>query len=61
MLTLDRSEAVEMVVDTRRATGGPRKRTLCSTLRRPTERNAGRTDDFVAAVENLCIFRAKSH
>ncbi len=32
---------------------GPRKRTLCSTLRRPTERNAVMTDGFVAAVENL--------
>jgi hypothetical protein len=29
-----------MAVDTRRVTGGPRKRTLCSTLRRQTERNA---------------------
>ncbi len=44
-LTLDRREVVEMAVDTRRATRarvprGPRKRTLCSTLRRPTEQNA---------------------
>ena len=35
---------------------------LYGTLRRPTERNTGgaqRTpDDFVAAVENLCIIRA---
>ncbi len=33
--TLDRSQAMEVVVDTGRATGGPRKLTLCSTLRRP--------------------------
>ena len=44
---------------TRCTTGDHRKRTLCSTLRRPTECNAGRADDFVAAVENLCIVRAK--
>ena len=43
---------------TRRTTGGHRKRTLCSTLRRPTKCNAGRADDFGAAVENLCIVRA---
>ena len=40
---------------------GPRKRTPCSTLRRPTERNTVRADDFVAAVENLCIVRAGDH
>ncbi len=38
---------------------------LYGTLRRPTKRNTGgaqRTpDDFVAAVENLCIVRAKYH
>ncbi len=45
---------------TRRATEGPRKRTLCSTLRRPTERNKDREDDVGAAVENLCIVRAKN-
>jgi outer membrane protein insertion porin family len=28
-------------------------------LRRPTKRNAVRADDFVAAVENLCIVRAR--
>ncbi len=33
---------------------------LLSTLRRPTERNAARADDFAAAVENLCIIRANS-
>ena len=30
---------------------------LYGTLRRPTECNAGRADDFVGAVENLCIIR----
>ena len=45
---------------TRRATEGPRKRTLCSTLRRPTECNKFRADDFGAAVENLCLVRAVS-
>ncbi len=30
----------------------------CSTSRRPTERNAVRTSDFDAAVEDLCIVRA---
>jgi hypothetical protein len=46
---------------TRRATEAPAN-VLYGTLRRPTERNTGgaqRTpDDFVAAVENLCIIRA---
>ncbi len=51
-----------MAVDTRRARGtrlrvGPRKRTV-GTLRRPIACNAGRADDFVGAVENLCIIRA---
>ncbi len=32
---------------------------LYGTLRRPTERNKDRADDFVAAVENLCIVWAK--
>ncbi len=41
----------------RRATEAPAN-VLLSTLRRPTECNAGRADDFVAAVENLCIVRA---
>jgi len=45
---------------TRRETEGPRKRTLCGTLRRPTEWNAVRPDDFGAAVENLCLVRADS-
>ena len=45
---------------TRLRVGGPRKRTV-GTLRRPTERNTGRADDFVAAVENLCIIRARDH
>jgi hypothetical protein len=50
---------------TRRATGGHRKRTLCSTLRRltrgyPLAARAGRSDDFVAAVENLCLVWARS-
>ncbi len=31
---------------------------LYGTLRRPTERNTGRADEFVAVVENLCIIRA---
>ncbi len=33
--------------------GGPRKRTLCSTLRRPTEGNAVRPDAVAAAVEGV--------
>jgi len=45
---------------TRHATEAPAN-VLLSTLRRPTECNAGRADDFVAAVENLCIIRAKDH
>ncbi len=32
---------------------------LYGTLRKPTECNAGRADDFFAAVENLCIVRAR--
>ncbi len=32
---------------------------LYGTLRRPTECNAGKADDLVAAVKNLCIIRAK--
>ncbi len=55
---------------TRHTTGGHRKRNLCSTLRRPgvpacgsgapaLAGRAGRADDFGAAVENLCIVRAK--
>ena len=49
---------------TRRTTRGHRKSTLCSTLRRPGvpacgSCNAGRADDFGAAVENLFIVRAK--
>ena len=42
---------------TRRATEAPAN-VLYGTLRRPTECNAGRADDFVGAVENLCIVRA---
>ncbi len=42
----------------RRATEAPAN-VLYGTLRRPTECNAGRSDDFVGAVENLCIIRAK--
>jgi len=42
---------------TRRATEAPAN-VLYGTLRRPTECNAVRADDFVAAVENLCIMRA---
>ena len=41
---------------TRRATEAPAN-VLYGTLRRPTERNAVRADDFVAAVENLCMIR----
>ncbi len=41
----------------RRATEAPAN-VLYGTLRRPTECNAVRADDFVAAVENLCIIRA---
>ena len=43
---------------TRRATEAPAN-VLYGTLRRPTECNTGRADDFVAAVENLCIIRAR--
>ncbi len=43
----------------RRATEAPAN-VLYGTLRRPTERNAVRSDDFVAAVENLCIIPATS-
>ncbi len=32
---------------------------LYGTLRRPTECNADRGDDFVGAVENLCMIRAR--
>ncbi len=32
---------------------------LYGTLRRPTECNAGRADDFAAVVENLCMIRAR--
>ncbi len=42
---------------TRRATEAPAN-VLYGTLRRPIECNAGRADDFVAAVEDLCIIRA---
>jgi len=42
----------------RRATEAPAN-VLYGTLRRPTECNAGRVDDFVGAVENLCIIRAQ--
>jgi hypothetical protein len=43
---------------TRRETEAPAN-VLYGTLRRPTECNAGRADDLVAAVENLCIIRAE--
>ena len=43
---------------TRRATEAPAN-VLYGTLRRPTECNAVRPDDFVDAVENLCIIRAR--
>ncbi len=43
---------------TRRATEAPAN-VLYGTLRRPTECNAVRADDFVDAVENLCIMRAR--
>ena len=42
----------------RRATEAPAN-VLYGTLRRPTECNAVRADDFGAAVENLRIFRAR--
>ena len=42
----------------RRATEAPAN-VLYGTLRRPTEYNAVRADDFVDAVENLCIIRAR--
>ncbi len=41
----------------RRATEVPAN-VLYGTLRRLTERNTGRADEFVAVVENLCIIRA---
>ncbi len=43
---------------TRRTAEAPAN-VLYGTLRRPTECNAGRADDFVGAVENLCIIRVK--
>ncbi len=43
---------------TRRATEAPAN-VLYGTLRRPTECNAVRSDDLDAAVENLCMIRAK--
>jgi len=43
---------------TRRAIEAPAN-VLYGTLRRPTECNAGRADDFVAAVENLCMIGAR--
>ncbi len=45
---------------TRRVTEVPAS-VLYGTLRRPTERNTGRADDFFAAVENLCIVRANGY
>ena len=41
------------------ACGSAPANVLYGTLRTPTECNADRTDDFVAAVENLCIIRAE--
>ncbi len=55
--TASSSRSDESADMTRRATEAPAN-VLLSTLRRPTEWNAVRADDFVAAVENLCIFRA---
>ncbi len=52
---LSRSDESDDV--TRRATEAPAN-VLYGTLRRPTECNAVRADDFVDAVENLCIMRA---
>jgi len=43
---------------TRRATEAPAN-VLYGTLRRLTECNVGRADDFVGAVENLCIIRPR--
>ncbi len=42
----------------RRTTEAPAN-VLYGTSRRPTEWNAVRADDFVAAVKTLCIIRAK--
>jgi len=42
------------------ACGSAPANVLYGTLRRPTECNAGRTDDFAAAVENLCIIRVRT-
>jgi hypothetical protein len=52
------SRSDESVDLTRRATEAPAN-VLYGTLRRPTECNAGRADDLVAAVKNLCIIRAE--
>ena len=52
------SRSDESAALTRRATEAPAN-VLYGTLRRPTERNTGRADDSVAAVENLCIIRAR--
>ena len=59
------SRSDEGAVLTRRATrkaGTPEAPAgvLYSTLRRPTECNTVRTSDFSAAVENLCIIRARN-
>ena len=51
------SRSAESAGLTRRATEAPAS-VLYGTLRRPTERNTVRTNDFGDAVENLCIIRA---
>jgi len=61
---LSRSDESDGLSALRHARQRPPQAYSLSTLRRPTECNAGgahsTTDDFVAAVENLCIVRART-
>ena len=54
------SRSAESAGLTRRAIEPPSS-VLYGTLRRPTERNPVRTNDFGDAVENLCIIRANTY
>ena len=54
------SRSAESAGLTRRAIEAPAS-VLYGTLRRPTERNPVRTNDFGDAVENLCIIRANTY
>ena len=57
---LSRSDESDGLSALRHARQRPPQAYSLSTLRRPTECNTDRTDDFVAAVENLCIVRART-